>query len=127
MQRFMLKSKIHRATVTGADLHYVGSITIDSDLMEMADIFPYEKVQVVDIENGSRLETYAIAAPAGSGTICINGAAARLIHHGDRVIIFSYVVADDAEAAALKPRVIYVDENNRMAHVEDHVDADDVC
>lgn len=127
MQRFMLKSKIHRATVTEADLHYVGSITIDSDLMEMADIFPYERVQVVDIENGSRLETYVIAAPAGSGTICINGAAARLIHRGDRVIIFTYVIMDDVEALSLKPKVVYVDENNRMQHIEDHIDPDDTC
>jgi aspartate 1-decarboxylase len=127
MQRFMLKSKIHRATVTEADLHYVGSITVDSDLMSQADIISYERVQVVDIENGSRLETYVIAAPAGSGTICINGAAARLIHRGDRIIIFSYVVMEDAEAATLKPRVVYVDENNRMVHIEDHVNPDDIC
>ena len=127
MQRFMLKSKIHRATVTEADLHYVGSITIDSDLMRMADIISYERVQVVDIENGNRLETYVISAPAGSGTICINGAAARLIHRGDRIIIFSYVIMEDAEAAMLKPRVVYVDENNRMVHTEDHVNPDDIC
>jgi aspartate 1-decarboxylase len=127
MQRFMLKSKIHRATVTEADLHYVGSITIDSDLMRLADIFPYERVQVVDIENGSRLETYVIAAPAGSGTICINGAAARLIHRGDRIIIFTYVVMNDDEAVALRPKVVYVDEDNRMVHIEDHVDPDDTC
>ncbi len=127
MQRFMLKSKIHRATVTEADLHYVGSITIDTDLMRLADIYPYERVQVVDIDNGSRLETYVIAAPAGSGTICINGAAARLIHRGDRIIIFTYVVMDDAEALALKPKVVYVDDDNRMVHIEDHVDPDDTC
>ena len=127
MQRFMLKSKIHRATVTEADLHYVGSITIDTDLMKMADILPYERVQVVDIENGSRLETYVIEAEAGSGTICINGAAARLIHRGDRIIIFTYVVMDDAEAASLKPKVVYVDENNHMVHIEDHIDPDDTC
>jgi aspartate 1-decarboxylase len=127
MQRFMLKSKIHRATVTEADLHYVGSITIDSDLMRLADIFPYERVQVVDIENGSRLETYVIAAPPGSGTICINGAAARLIHRGDRIIIFTYVVMNDDEAVALRPKVVYVDEDNRMVHIEDHVDPDDTC
>jgi aspartate 1-decarboxylase len=127
MQRFMLKSKIHRATVTEADLHYVGSITIDADLMQLADIFPYERVQVVDIENGSRLETYVIAAPAGSGTICINGAAARLIHRGDRIIIFTYVIMNDDEASALRPKVVYVDENNRMVHIEDHVDPDDTC
>ncbi len=127
MQRFMLKSKIHRATVTEADLHYVGSITIDSDLMRLADIFPYERVQVVDIDNGSRLETYVIAAKAGSGTICINGAAARLIHRGDRIIIFTYVIMDDAEALSLKPKVVYVDDDNRMVHIEDHVDPDDTC
>jgi aspartate 1-decarboxylase len=127
MQRIMLKSKIHRATVTEADLHYVGSITIDRRLMEMADIIPYERVQVVDIENGNRLETYAIEGEEGSGTICINGAAARLIHRGDRIIIFSYAYMDDDEARSLKPIVIYVDEKNMAMRVEDHVDPDDTC
>jgi aspartate 1-decarboxylase len=95
--------------------------------MRLADIYPYERVQVVDIENGNRLETYVISAEAGSGTICINGAAARLIHRGDRIIIFTYVSMDDAEALSLKPKVVYVDENNRMLHIEDHVDPDDIC
>jgi len=127
MQRIMLKSKIHRATVTEADLHYVGSITIDRGLMKEADIIPYERVQVVDIDNGNRLETYAIEGEEGSGTICINGAAARLIHRGDRVIIFSYVYMEDAEARTFKPRIVYVDENNTLVRVEDHVDPDDTC
>jgi len=127
MQRIMLKSKIHRATVTEADLHYVGSITIDRGLMTEADIVPYERVQVVDIDNGNRLETYAIEGEEGSGTICINGAAARLIHRGDRVIIFSYVYMEDAEARSFKPRIVYVDENNALVRVEDHVDPDDTC
>ncbi len=127
MQRIMLKSKIHRATVTEADLHYVGSITIDRRLMRESDIIPYERVQVVDIDNGNRLETYAIEGDEGSGTICINGAAARLIHRGDRVIIFSYVYMDDAEARSYKPRVVYVDEDNSIVRVEDHVDPDDTC
>ncbi len=127
MQRIMLKSKIHRATVTEADLHYVGSITIDRGLMRLADILPYERVQVVDIENGNRLETYAIEGEEGSGTICINGAAARLIHRGDRIIIFSYAYMDDEEARSLKPVVIYVNDDNSVARVEDHVDPDDTC
>ena len=127
MQRIMLKSKIHRATVTEADLHYVGSITIDRGLMKEADIIPYERVQVVDIDNGNRLETYAIEGEEGSGTICINGAAARLIHRGDRIIIFSYVYVDDEEARSFKPRIVYVDENNALVRVEDHVDSDDTC
>ncbi len=127
MQRIMLKSKIHRATVTEADLHYVGSITIDRGMMRLADILPYERVQVVDIENGNRLETYAIEGEEGSGTICINGAAARLIHRGDRIIIFSYAYMDDEEARSLKPVVIYVDDGNSVARVEDHVDPDDTC
>ncbi len=127
MQRIMLKSKIHRATVTEADLHYVGSITIDRALMENADIIPYERVQVVDIDNGNRLETYAIEGVEGSGTICINGAAARLIHRGDRVIIFSYVSMEDAEARSFKPKIVYVDESNAIVRVEDHVDPNDTC
>lgn len=126
-QRIMLKSKIHRATVTDADLHYVGSITIDEDLMREADLLPYEKVMVVDVDNGNRLETYVIGGASGSGTITMNGAAARLIHRGDKVIIFSFSMVDEEEAYLYKPRIVYVDEFNRVSHVEDHVAADDIC
>lgn len=115
MQRTMLKSKIHRATVTQADLHYVGSLTIDADLMRAADLLAGEQVQVVDIDNGARLETYVIEGPRGTGVIGINGAAARLVHPGDLVIIISYAVVDDAEARTLVPRVVHVDRDNRIA------------
>ena len=114
MMRVMLKSKIHRATVTQADLDYVGSVAIDVDLMEAADLLEGEQVTIADITNGARLETYVIPAPRGSRTITINGAAAHLVHAGDLVIIMSYVVLDDAEARALKPRVVHVDEGNRV-------------
>jgi aspartate 1-decarboxylase len=110
----MLKSKIHRATVTQADLHYVGSLTIDEDLMAAADLLPGELVHVVDINNGARLETYVIAGPRGSGIIGINGAAARLVHPGDLVIIISYTTVTDAEARTLRPRVVMVDEANSV-------------
>jgi aspartate 1-decarboxylase len=113
--RLMLKSKIHRATVTQADLHYVGSIAIDRAMMETADLLENEQVVIADITNGSRLETYVIPAPAGSGIIGINGAAAHLVNQGDLVIIMSYAMLDDAEARAMKPRVVHVDENNRIA------------
>jgi len=116
MLRTMMKSKIHRATVTQADLHYVGSVTIDSDLMEAADLLPGELVQIVDIDNGARLETYAIAGEPGSGVIGINGAAAHLVHPGDLVILISYAQVDDAEARTLQPRVVFVDAGNRVAH-----------
>jgi len=112
--RVMMKSKIHRATVTQADLHYVGSISIDSALMEAADLLEGEKVAIVDITNGARLETYVIPAPAGSGMIGINGAAAHLVHEGDMVIIISYAMLENAEARRLKPRVVHVDEKNRI-------------
>ena len=111
----MLKSKIHRATVTQADLHYVGSLTIDAELMRAADLLPGEQVQVVDINNGARLETYVIEGPRGSGVIGINGAAARLVHAGDLVIIISYASLDDAEVRGYAPRVIHVDADNRVA------------
>jgi aspartate 1-decarboxylase len=112
--RMMLKSKIHRATVTQADLHYVGSIAIDRALMEAADLLENEQVVIADITNGARLETYVIPAPAGSGTIGINGAAAHLVDEGDLVIVMSYASVKDAEARAMKPRVVHVDENNRI-------------
>jgi aspartate 1-decarboxylase len=114
MFRTMFKSKIHRATVTQADLHYVGSITVDEDLMDAADLLPGEQVQVVDIDNGARLETYLIAGPRGSGVIGLNGAAARLVHTGDLVIIMSYAVMTDAEARAFQPKVVHVDRGNRI-------------
>lgn len=112
MLRTMMKSKIHRATVTDADLHYVGSITIDRELMDAADLYENEMVQVVDIDNGARFETYAI--PGGPGEICLNGAAARLVHRGDRIIVISYAAYTDEELAAYAPRVIHVDERNRI-------------
>jgi aspartate 1-decarboxylase len=114
MNRTMLKSKIHRATVTQADLHYVGSVTLDRDLMDAADLLPGEQVAIVDIDNGARLETYVIEGPRGSGVVGINGAAARLIHQGDLVIIISYAMVTDAEARELRPRVVFVDAENRI-------------
>lgn len=114
MFRTMLKSKIHRATVTQADLHYVGSLTIDSDLMAAADLLPGEQVDIVDIDNGNRLSTYVIEGPPGSNIIGINGAAARLISPGDLVIIIGYAVVPDDKAGQLVPRVIFVDEQNRI-------------
>ena len=114
MLRTMLKSKIHRATVTQADLHYVGSVTVDADLADAADLLDGEQVAIVDITNGARLETYVIHGERGSGTIGINGAAAHLVHPGDLVIIMSYAVLGEAEARALKPRIVHVDENNRV-------------
>jgi aspartate 1-decarboxylase len=114
MFRTMLKSKIHRCTVTQADLHYVGSVTIDQDLMDAADLLPGEQVAIVDINNGSRLETYVIAGQRGSGVIGINGAAARLVHEGDLVIIISYCTVTDAEARQLAPKVVFVDADNRI-------------
>ena len=110
----MLKSKIHRATVTEADLHYVGSVAIDRDLMDAADLLEGEQVAIADITNGARLETYVIPAPRGSGTITINGAAAHLVRAGDLVIIMNYASMDDAEAKRWKPIVVHVDENNRV-------------
>jgi aspartate 1-decarboxylase len=114
MLRVMCKSKIHRATLTDANLHYEGSITIDSDLLEAADIMPYEKVQVVNINNGNRLETYAIEGKRGSGEVCLNGAAARLGAAGDMVIIISYATVDDLEAREWEPKLIRVNERNQM-------------
>lgn len=110
----MFKSKIHRATVTHADLHYVGSVTVDLDLLEAADILPGELVSIVDITNGSRLETYTIAGERGSGVIGINGAAARLVQPGDLVILIAYGQMDDAEARSFSPHVVFVDADNRV-------------
>ena len=112
--RTMLKSKIHRATVTQADLHYVGSVTIDADLMSAADLLPGEQVAIVDVTNGARLETYAIPGPAGSGVIGINGAAAHLVHPGDLVILISYAQMDDETARRYVPSVVHVDADNRV-------------
>lgn len=114
MRRTMMKSKIHRATVTESDLHYVGSITIDRDLMDVADLLPHEQVQVVDVDNGARLETYVIPGERGSGTICLNGAAARLVHEGDKVIVISYTELEDAQARSWEPTVVFVDDDNRV-------------
>lgn len=115
----LLKSKIHRATVTEANLEYMGSITVDESLMEAAHILPNERVQVVDNNNGSRLETYVIPGPKGSGVICLNGAAARLVQPGDTVIIMAYAWMDEAEARAYKPVVVMVDGKNRVAELRD--------
>ncbi|MBU1150823.1 MAG: aspartate 1-decarboxylase [Proteobacteria bacterium] len=116
MQRFMLKSKLHRATVTDADLHYEGSISIDKHLMEAADLFPYEKVAIYDVSNGERFSTYVIPGGRDSGTICLNGAAARKVSRGDLIIIASYVMVDDAEAAVWSPTSILLDEKNKIKH-----------
>ena len=119
MRRRMMKSKIHRATVTDADLHYVGSVTVDPDLMDAADILEFEQVAIVDIDNGARLETYVITGERGSGEICINGAAAHLVHPGDKVILISYCEVDDAELAdGWTPRVVHVDTANKQISEE---------
>lgn len=114
MQRIILKSKIHRATITGADLHYEGSITIDRDLMDAADIISYEKVAVWNVTNGNRLETYAIEGERGSGVICLNGAAARLVAPKDLVIIASFVNMENEAALEYEPKLVFVDDRNRM-------------
>ena len=121
MQRTMLKSKIHRATITDCDLHYVGSITIDPDLLEAADILEHELVHVLDIDNGARFETYTIAGERGSGEVKINGAAARLVHTGDTVIVVSYASYDERELDRYEPRVVHVDSDNRIVTVDDAV------
>lgn len=115
MLRTMMTSKIHRATVTQADLHYVGSVTVDRDLMEAADLLEGEQVAIVDVTNGARLETYVIPGERGSGVIGINGAAAHLVHPGDVVILIAYGLLDEAEVAAYSPRVVFVDADNRIA------------
>jgi aspartate 1-decarboxylase len=119
VQRIMMKSKIHRATVTQADLDYVGSVTLDQDLMDAADLLEGEQVAIVDITNGARIETYVIPGARGSGVIGINGAAAHLVHPGDLVIIISYALVDDAEARALKPAIVHVDSANRIVKLGD--------
>lgn len=117
MLRTMFKSKVHRATVTEADLHYVGSVTIDLDLLEAADLLPGEKVAIVDVTNGARLETYTIPGERGSGVIGINGAAAHLVSPGDLVIIIAYGLYTREEALALRPSVVHVDGHNRVVHL----------
>ncbi|EYE88847.1 aspartate decarboxylase [Fervidicella metallireducens AeB] len=114
MNLFMLKCKIHRATVTDANLNYVGSITIDEDLMDAAGLLENERVQIVNINNGERFDTYVIKGKRGKGDICLNGAAARLAHKGDKVIIMAYCMVDEETAKNIKPMVILVDENNKM-------------
>jgi len=118
MWREIMKSKVHRATVTQADLDYVGSCTLDAELMDAADLLPGEKVDIVDITNGHRLSTYLIEGPRGSGVVGINGAAAHLIHPGDTVILISYQLVDDREARGLKPRVVHVDTDNRIIDLD---------
>jgi aspartate 1-decarboxylase len=128
MRRTLFKSKIHRATVTQADLDYEGSITVDADLMRAADIMPYEKVHVWNRTNGSRLETYALEAPAGSGVICVNGAAAHLARPGDLVIIATFAEAnDEVEARNWKPIVVHVDGHNRIVSMTDSGGPDEVA
>jgi aspartate 1-decarboxylase len=117
MLRTMLKSKIHRATVTQADLHYVGSVTVDQDLMDAADLLAGERVAIVDVTNGARLETYVIAGDPGSGVLGINGAAAHLVHPGDLVILIAYGMMDNAEAGAYRPRIVFVDADNKIVNL----------
>ena len=119
LQRPMMIGKIHRATVTQADLHYVGSLTIDMDLMEAADLLPGQQVDVVDVDNGNRLTTYAIEGERGTGILCINGAAARLISPGDTVIIIAYASMTDEDARSHDPHVVFVDKDNRIVEVGD--------
>ena len=119
MYRYMLHSKIHRATVTQADLHYVGSLTIDMDLMEAADLLRGQQVDVVDVDNGNRLTTYAIEGERGTGILCINGAAARLISPGDTVIIIAYASMTDEDARSHNPHVVFVDKDNKIVEVGD--------
>jgi aspartate 1-decarboxylase len=122
MQRVMLKSKIHRATVTDCDLHYVGSITIDPDLLDAADMLEYEQVHVVDVDNGARFETYTIPGKRGSGEMCVNGAAARLVHRGDTIIVISYASYDEADLERYHPRVVHVEAGtNRIITIDEQV------
>lgn len=121
MRRTMLKSKIHRATVTGSDLHYVGSITVDPDLLEAADILPHEQVHVVDVDNGARFVTYTLVGERGTGVIQVNGAAARLVHTGDTVIVISYADYSPEDLADYEPAVVHVDRSNAIVRVDDAV------
>lgn len=114
MNVFMLKCKIHRATVTDANLNYVGSITVDEELMEAAGLHEHERVQIADIDNGERFETYVIKGERGKGDICLNGAAARLVHRGDKVIIMAYCMVEEKIARQMKPKVVHVDTNNKI-------------
>ena len=123
MQRTMLKSKIHRATITDCDLNYVGSITIDPDLLEAAQMLPYEQVAVVDVDNGARFETYTIPGERGSREMKVNGAAARLVHRGDVIIVISYAQYDEAELLTYSPRIVHVDSENEIVAVDDRVEA----
>ena len=116
----MLKAKIHRATVTHAELDYVGSITVDMDLLEQAGILEYEKVQIVDVNNGSRFETYTIAGERGSGVMCLNGAAARMVQTGDKIILMAYAQVTPEEASELRPTVLFVDEKNKVTKVTNY-------
>jgi aspartate 1-decarboxylase len=118
----MLKSKVHRATVTGSDLNYVGSITLDPELLEAADILEHEQVHVLDIDNGARFETYTIAGARGSGEVTVNGAAARLVHHGDKVIVVSYAEYDARELESYEPRVVHVDAQNAIVEINELVE-----
>ena len=125
--RFMLKSKIHRAVVTDADIHYEGSVTVDRSLMELADLVPYEQVHVWDLDNGNRVVTYVIEGERDSGEICMNGAAARLIHKGDLVIISSFSSVPEDKAGKYHPKVVFVDADNHPEMIEDHLTVDDFC
>ena len=116
----MLKAKIHRATVTQAELDYVGSITVDMDLLEQAGILEYEKVQIVDVNNGSRFGTYTIAGERGSGVMCLNGAAARMVQTGDKIILMAYAQVTPEEASELRPTVLFVDEKNKVTKVTNY-------
>lgn len=116
----MLKAKIHRATVTQAELDYVGSITVDMDLLEQAGILEYEKVQIVDVNNGSRFKTYTIAGERGSGVMCLNGAAARMVQTGDKIILMAYAQVTPEEASELRPTVLFVDEKNKVTKVTNY-------
>jgi aspartate 1-decarboxylase len=120
MQIEMLKGKIHRATVVQAELNYVGSITVDEELLEKSGIYEYEKVQIVDVDNGSRFETYTIAGKRGSGMICLNGAAARCVSVGDKIIIMAYCTVDATEAKEHKPTVVFVDDQNHVNRVTNY-------
>ena len=116
----MLKAKIHRATVTQAELDYVGSITVDTELLEQSGILEYEKVQIVDVNNGSRFETYTIAGERGSGVMCLHGAAARMVQTGDKIILMSYAQVTPEEAKEMKPKVLFVDESNKITQITNY-------